>query len=106
MPKYLFEVSYTDVGAKGVISEGGSSRKAQVERMIEGLGGKMEAFYFALGDIDVYTIADLPDAITATAMSLSANATGTARIKTISLLTPEEIDEASEKSVEYRPPGS
>jgi len=106
MPRYLFSVSYTDAGAKGIASEGGSARKEQVNSMIEGLGGKMEAFYFALGDVDAYTIAELPDAVTATAISLTANATGTASVKTVRLLTPEEIDQASKQSVAYRPPAS
>jgi uncharacterized protein with GYD domain len=33
--------------------------------MIEGLGGKLETFYFAFGDVDVYTIVDVLDNITA-----------------------------------------
>jgi hypothetical protein len=33
-------------------------------------------------------------------------ASGAASVKTITLLTPEEIDQAAQKSVEYRPPGA
>ena len=76
MPKYLFEASYTSEGIKGLLKEGGSSRRAKVEEMIRGLGGKLEAFYYALGEPDAYTIADLPDAATAAAVSLRVNASG------------------------------
>jgi len=106
MPKYLFEASYTSEGIKGLLKEGGSSRRAQVEEMIRGLGGKLEAFYYALGEPDAYTIADLPDAATAAAVSLRVNASGAVQLKTVALMTPEEIDQASKKSVSYRPPGA
>ena len=104
MPKYLFEASYTTDGTTGVLKEGGSSRRAQVEEMVRGLGGKLEAFYYAFGEPDVYAIADVPDAATAAAVSLTVNATGAVRLKTVALMTPEEIDQASKKSVSYRPP--
>jgi uncharacterized protein with GYD domain len=29
--------------------------------MAEGLGGKLENFYFAFGDVDVYVTVELPD---------------------------------------------
>ena len=106
MPKYLFEVSYTAEGTKALLKEGGTSRRARVEEMIRGLGGKLEAFYYAIGEPDVYTIADLPDAATAAALSLTVNATGAVQLKTVALMTPEEIDQASKKSVTYRPPGA
>jgi uncharacterized protein with GYD domain len=31
------------------------------------VGGKVEAFYFALGDVDAYIILDLPDNVSAAA---------------------------------------
>jgi uncharacterized protein with GYD domain len=55
MPKYLYNGSYTLEGVRGLIKEGGSSRRAQVESTVKGLGGKMEAFYFAFGGNDVYS---------------------------------------------------
>ena len=106
MPKYLFEASYTSEGIKGLLKDGGSSRRARVEEMIRGLGGKLEAFYYAIGEPDAYVIADLPDAATAAALSLTVNASGALLLKTVALMTPEEIDQASKKSVSYRPPGT
>ena len=42
--------------AKGLIREGGSGRRAAIAKMVEGLGGKVEAFYFAFGDVDAYVV--------------------------------------------------
>ena len=62
MPKMLIKASYTAEGARGLIKEGGSGRRATVQKLIEGMGGKMEAFYFAYGEADAYLIVDMPDA--------------------------------------------
>jgi uncharacterized protein with GYD domain len=66
---------------------------------------RWRAFYYALGDDDVFVIVDLPDNTTAAAISLAVNAIGAVQIKTVPLLTAEEVDEAAKKSIDYRPPG-
>jgi uncharacterized protein with GYD domain len=106
MPKFMIKASYTPDGARGLLKEGGSARKAQVEKIVSGFGGKVEAFYYAYGDADVYAIIDLPDAATGIAFSLAVNGSGGVRLATIPLITPEEIDAASKKSVTYRAPGA
>ncbi|HXG23623.1 MAG TPA: GYD domain-containing protein [Chthonomonadales bacterium] len=106
MPTYLWHVSYTTDGVKGLMKEGGSKRRATVQQLLEGLGGRLEAFYYAFGESDLYVIAELPDAATAAAVSMTVNATGAAQLRTTVLLTPEEIDAATQKSVGYRPPGA
>jgi len=106
MAKYMIKASYTADGTKGLLKEGGSSRRATVQKMVGGLGGKLEAFYYAFGDSDVYAIIDIPDAASAAALSLAINASGTVQLSTIPLLTPEDIDAASKKSVAYRAPGA
>jgi uncharacterized protein with GYD domain len=106
MSKYLFHANYVGEGIKGLIKEGGSSRRAAVEAMAESLGGKIEAFYYAFGDADLFIIADCPDNISAAAISLIVNAAGTATAKVTVLLSPEEIDAAAKKGVSYRPPGA
>jgi len=105
MAKYLFEARYTPEGAKGVAREGGSGRKAAIAKMAEGLGGKLEAFYFAFGDVDAYVVVDVPDNITAAAAALAVNQGGAASVKTVVLISPEDMDKAGKKSVDYRAPG-
>ena len=105
MPKFLWKASYTSEGVKGLLKDGGTGRQAAVEKMTQALGGKLEAFYFAFGEDDVYVIADLPDKSTAAAISLTINAQGAVQLKTVELLSAAELDEATKKSVDYRPPG-
>jgi uncharacterized protein with GYD domain len=50
-------------------------------------------------------IVEAPDNVTVAAVALSVNATGAVHVKTVVLLTPEEVDAAAEKSVSYVPPG-
>ena len=105
MGKYMVKVSYSVEGAQGLIEEGGSSRKATVAKMLEQLGGSLESFYYCFGEDDAYVIVDVPDSVTAVALSLAVNAAGGAGMATIPLITAEEMDEACRKSVSYRPPG-
>ena len=105
MPKYLIEVSYTAEGAKGLLKDGGSKRREVAEQALKSAGGKMEAFYFAFGDRDAFVIVDAPDHVSVSAASLTINASGAVRTKTVVLLTPEEIDRAAKKNVTYRAPG-
>jgi len=105
MPKYLIEASYSAEGAKGLIKGGGTARRAEVQKMVEGLGGRLDAFYFVFGENDVHVILDLPENLTAAAISLVVLSTGAARIRTSVLLMPEEIDQAVKTPVDYHPPG-
>ena len=135
MAKYLGQISYTVEGVKGLLKEGGSKRLEAVEQLtkelsatptstsvhppalmsfcsmealdhlVKGVGGTLEAFYYAFGDYDLIVIMDLPDNASAAALSLAVSAGGASKVKTTVLLTPEEIDLATKKSVHYRPPG-
>jgi uncharacterized protein with GYD domain len=105
MPKFMVKASYNADGTRGLIKEGGTGRRAAVQKLIEGLGGKVEAFYFAYGEYDAYVIADLPDAAAGLAVSLAVNASGALRLSTVPLITPEEMDVASKRTVAYRAPG-
>ena len=105
MARYLIRVSYTSDGVQGLLKEGGSGRRAMVEGMVGDLGGTLEAFYFAFGTDDAYVIAELPDHETAAAVSLTVTAAGSARTSVVVLLTPEEVDAATKKTVGYRAPG-
>ena len=60
----------------------------------------------AFGGDDFLAIADLPDNASAAAISLAVSASGAIRSQTTVLLTPEEIDAAAKKTVDYRAPGA
>ncbi|HYJ95349.1 MAG TPA: GYD domain-containing protein [Vicinamibacterales bacterium] len=106
MSKFMLKASYNSDGVRGLIKEGGSKRRAVVQKMVEGMGGKLEAFYYAWGADDAFIIADLPDEKAGIALSLAVNASGAVRLTTIPLITPEEIDAAAKKTVKYKAPGA
>jgi len=104
MPKYLIEASYTLEGTRGIMKSGGTARREAVRQAVESVGGRFEVQYFALSEHDAFVIADLPDHVSAAAISLAVTATGAARTKTTALHTPEEVDQAVKKTVKYEPP--
>ena len=106
MPRYLFECDYTGEGTRGLLKDGGSKRRAAVEKSVASVGGKVEAFYFTFGIRDAVVIAELPDNVSAAALSIAVSASGAVAYKTTPLLTAEEVDQATKKKVDYRPPGS
>jgi uncharacterized protein with GYD domain len=106
MTKFLIKAAYTSEGVKGLLKTGGISRKQAIEKMVTELGGKLEAFYYALGEMEVYAIIEVPDIATVTAVSLNINASGMVSTSGTILIAPEEIDKATKISVSYRVPGS
>jgi uncharacterized protein with GYD domain len=97
--------TYVGEGVEGLMEEGGTSRRDTVAKLLDSVGGKLESFYYAFGDIDVYAVIDVPDSVTAAALALTINASGEVTLTTTPLLTPEEIDQAVKKGVDYRAPG-
>jgi uncharacterized protein with GYD domain len=106
MAKFLLKAVYLADGVKGLMKEGGTKRRAAVQKLVEAAGGKVEAFYYAYGDSDAYIIADMPDEKTALAISLAVNASGAVRLSTVPLITPEDVDAATKKTVKYKAPGA
>lgn len=105
MAKYLITGSYTTEGIKGVLKEGGSGRREAVTTVLKSMGGKLESMYYAFGETDVFVIADVPDNVSALALSMGVAATGTVNVKTTVLLTVEEVDQATKKTLSFRAAG-
>jgi uncharacterized protein with GYD domain len=106
MARYMFIARYASGGVKGVVTAGGSARRAAIQKMAEELGGRLETFDFAFGEDDVYTTVELPDNKTAAAVALAINSTGHTSVRTVVLMTPEEVDAAATQTVNYTPPGA
>lgn len=104
MAKYLIQASYTAEGSKGLLTEGGTGRRRAVDEVVAGLGGTVEAMYYAYGEDDVVTIVDFPDTTSMAAVSLMVKASGALQTRATPLLTVEEIDEAARKQAAFRPP--
>ncbi len=105
MPRYLLQANYTTEGLKGLIAEGGTGRTKAVETALSSLGGHLVGMDFAFGDTDVFVTCDLPDDEAAAAASLRITAGGMVSVRTVKLLTPEQIDAAVDRQLEYRGPG-
>jgi uncharacterized protein with GYD domain len=106
MPKYLAKTTYTlGAGIRGLMADGGTGRRDAVTAMIESVGGKVESFYFALGEVDAYVVFDAPDAASAVAASMAGAASGLADVDIVQLLTPEEVDAAAKIAPRYDAPG-
>ena len=106
MAKYLFKGRYTPEGSAGLLKEGGTSREKVISGLAQGLGGSLEALYYAFGEDDVIGIVDIPDTVTAAAILLAVNAGGAVNVKITPLITPAEMDAAGKVMVNYRPPGA
>jgi uncharacterized protein with GYD domain len=105
MAKYMFTGTYSLDGLQGVLKEGGTGRHKATKKVMEAAGGKLESYYFMFGSDDFVAIVDLPDNVTAAALSMMSAATGAINPKTTVLLTPEEVDAATKTAVDYRAPG-
>jgi uncharacterized protein with GYD domain len=105
MPRFLVQASYTAQGAAGLIQEGGTGRRDAVRKVVEAAGGRLESMDFAFGSDDVVIILELPSNVDAAAIGIAVAASGALTTRMTVLLTPEEIDEATRKSVDYRAPG-
>jgi len=105
MSRYLFIARYASEGSKGLVKNGGTDRRTALDKLTTDLGGHLEAFDFAFGEDDAYVTASLPDNKAAAAVALAVNSSGRASVRTVVLITPEEVDAASEQTVDYRPPG-
>jgi uncharacterized protein with GYD domain len=106
MAKYLIQGTYTAEGLRGLMKDKASGRAQAVRRLVEGVEGKLEAAYFAMGENDVVLIVDVPDLVTAAALSFTVSAAGLVRTKSTALLTVEETDRALSKKIDYRAPGT
>lgn len=105
MPKYLIHGRYTPEGLKGLAKDKASGRKAAVQAAMKNIKGKVESMYFALGADDVVVIVEAPDNIAAAALSLAVSTSGLVSVRTTSLLTVDEVDQALALPSKYRAPG-
>ena len=106
MSFYLIQASYAAPATASMVKNP-QDRAAVVSAMIERAGGKLHGLWLAFGEYDVVAIAELPDAVSAAAMSMAIGSSGTmSAYRTTPLLTPAESVAAMKKAsgVGYQPP--
>lgn len=81
MAYYVFLVNFTDQGARTVRD---TTKRADAFRaMAEKGGAKVHTLLWTLGKYDVVAVAEAPDDLTATALSLSISELGNVRAQTL-----------------------
>ena len=107
MPKYPAHVSsYTTTRRLEGSSKDGGTKRREVSRTIsaKSLGGKLESFYYALGEDDLFAIFPFPRQCQRHKRISNRQRQWCRKGKDAVLLTPEEVDQAAKKSVDYSPP--
>jgi uncharacterized protein with GYD domain len=88
---YLVQASYTS-DALAALVKSPQDREAGFRKLVERLGGTVEAFYWAQGEFDLVVVVDVPDAETANALALAAISPGHAKsYRTTPLFTNAEM---------------
>ncbi|MFZ0744871.1 MAG: GYD domain-containing protein [Terracidiphilus sp.] len=105
MPSYLIQASYT-TEALATLMKSPQNRTEVVRKAIEKLGGSLTGLWLSFGDQDIVSIMEMPDNVTAAAISLAIASGGALKCtKTTPLLTVEEGMAAMKKAASsgYKP---
>jgi uncharacterized protein with GYD domain len=110
MAHYLLRWQFKDSTAQALVAKP-QDRTRPAKTLIEGFGGKMHSYFFALGDYDGIAICEFPDHVSVAACSMQASSTGAfSRFETTALLTAKEAEaamkQAHDTKVSYRPPNA
>jgi uncharacterized protein with GYD domain len=110
MAKYAVLGGYTAEAWSKMIDNPGD-RTAAVTKVVEGLGGKLESFYWSFGDDDFLGIIEVPDDTAAAAFSVAVGSTGSLRnLRTIKLISlgdgAKMLEKAKAAKAAYAPPGT
>lgn len=102
VPHYLIKVKYTTATVQALIANPEDRQKAAAAAF-QAAGGKLHSFYMAFGHDDAFAIGELPDAVTAAAISMVVGGSGAvASAETVPLLTTDEAMAAMRKAQSLR----
>jgi uncharacterized protein with GYD domain len=107
MPTFMTQFSYTG-DTLAVLAKSPEDRSAPLARLMEALGGRLIAFYYAFGEYDGLAIYEAPDASTAlTGVVTVGLASHLKATKTTQLFTVAEAMAAMGKSgqIVFKAPG-
>lgn len=101
--RYITFFKYTDASVKAM-TENPQDRAAQIAKLTEGFGGKLEAAYWfgAGGEYDGMTIASFPNDV-GVAQNLFVRSSGSlAKVMTLPLMTSDEYKAAMQKAKDVK----
>jgi uncharacterized protein with GYD domain len=88
-----------------------SDRAAVVSKLLESVGGTLEAYYWMLGQWDGFVVGNAPDGASAAAVSLAVSSTGAfGHLETHEVFDANQINDLLERAKssvgQYTPPGA
>ncbi|WP_217912667.1 GYD domain-containing protein [Miltoncostaea marina] len=109
MPTYMNLFTYDRDSWRAMVGAP-EDRSAAARKVVEAAGGRLEGFWWMLGEHDGLVIYSAPDGAAAAAVSAAIAASGrVARMQTNQLLTADESRRALERARDvteaYEPPG-
>lgn len=106
MSKYFVQGNYTAEGIKGLLKEGGTSRKEAIDKLAGSLGGTVESLHYAATTPTYFLVMNLPEKGSAAVLSATVVASGAVTVdQCVELLTPAQMDAAAKQTATYRAPG-
>ena len=106
MPLYLIQASYSSPATAAMIKSP-QDRAAAMRPVIQRMGGKLVGLWFTFGEYDVVAIAEMPDNVSAAALSMAIGAKGgVSAFRTTPLLSTADAVAAMKKArgAGYQPP--
>ena len=98
MSFYALQASYTSL-AWAALVKSPENRLEAVRPAVERLGGRIMNGWFSFGDYDLLIVCEMPDAVSAAALSMAVSAGGAVKaVKTTPLMTFDEGAAALEKA--------
>jgi len=107
MALYALQTAYAPVGWAALLKDP-QNRMEAVKPVVQRLGGSVVDGWLTFGDYDVLVICQLPDNVSATALSMAISAGGAVKsVKTTPLVTFDEgLEALKKKDAGYTPPPS
>jgi uncharacterized protein with GYD domain len=107
--QYAFFFSYTSEAWARMISAPGD-RTAAVRQVLGSMGGSLESIYWMFGSHDGLAICEVPDSVSAAAVSIAVTSSGSfSRNETRELLSQEQLGQALQRAAVtaqgFQPPG-
>lgn len=100
MSFYLIQASYSSQAIAAMVKNP-QDRAAAVRPMIERAGGKLHGLWFTFGESDIVAIAEMPNNLSAAAISMAIGASGTmSSYRSTAMMTSSEAVEAMQKAAE------
>jgi uncharacterized protein with GYD domain len=98
---YLFRFGYTPEAWAALLEKPADRRDMLASRLFS-FGGQLHGFWYSFGDQDGYALAELPDNVSAAAVSIAVTATGSFRsFETTVLMSVEQMVEALSRANEF-----